>query len=527
VGEVTGIPLPHSRPGDQGVDARGLLGFVDAVEDEGIELHSLAVARHGHVVAAGWWAPYAPDGAPLVYSLSKSLTATAVGLLVDDGRFGVDDLVLDLLGVDPGAVDPRWARVQVSHALAMTLGHTTDSIYEVREVAARLAAEGHRDPLLAAIWSVPPDAEPGTVFAYNQPSTVLLARVVAQVAGMPLSDLLHARLLGPLGLPGIPWETDPAGHELGFTGAHVPTATIAALAQLHLDGGVLGGRRFLSEGWVTEATRGQGPPRTDGETNADWVCGYGYSFWQSRHGYRGDGAFGQYAVVLPEQDTVVAVTGETQDMQRVLDLLWDHVLPAVSGGTLSAGDAPGSAVADERAADERAADERAADERAADERAEVERAECELATRLASLALVAPGSAGPGREGATFRRGRDSSLPDSYTGLEVRPSADGAAGHDWLLRLGRDGGTVEVPAGDGRWVSSRVPFGPGDLAVEAGAGWVGEGRFRAELRLVETPHTLVLEGDTGSGEARLGWRNVPMLGPDPALFVLPGGLVLA
>jgi hypothetical protein len=320
---------------------------------------------------------------------------------------------------------------------------------------------------------------------------MLLARIVECLAGMPVSQLVHSRVLEPLGLPPVPWETDPAGHELGFSGAHVPTATIVALAQLHLGGGVLGGRRFLSEAWVAEATRGQGPERTDGEANPDWVNGYGYSFWQSRHGYRGDGAFGQFAVVLPAQDTVVAVTSETPDMQRVLDLLWEHVLPAVSDGAVP-----------DPSADER------------------------LAQRLRSLAVPVPSSSPSGQgspDRASFRRGARSTLPEPYSSLDVEPAPRDAAAAGWQLRLRRGDEVVEVAAGDGRWVASRVPFGTGDLAVEAAAGWVEAGRFRAELRLVDTPHTLVLEGDVDAGEATLGWRTVPMLGPDPALFVLPGG----
>jgi CubicO group peptidase (beta-lactamase class C family) len=481
---VTGIPLPSSRPSDLGVDARGLTAFLDAVDDAGVELHSLAVARRGQVVAAGWWAPYAPADSALVYSLSKSLTATAVGFLVDDGSLSLDDRVLDRLGVDPATVDARWSGVRIRHALAMTLGHSVDSVYEVREAAVRFAVQGHPDPLLAAIWSVPPDQEPGSVFAYNQPSTILLARVVEAVAGMPVSQLLAARLLEPLGLPPIPWETDPAGHEYGFSGAHVPTATVVAMAQLHLDRGRLGGKRFLSEEWVAEATRGQGPARTDGETNADWVRGYGYSFWQSQHGYRGDGAFGQFALVLPEQDTVVALTGENEDMQRVLDLVWEHVLPAVSGeGVVTGGD---------RAADD------------------------ELVRRLATLALPTPRSVVAGPGAARFDRASASTLPESYSGLQVESTGDG-----WLLRLRRGSETLDIPAGDGRWVASRAAFGSGDLAVRAAAGWVDADRFSAELRLVETPHTLRLEADASTGQVDLGWRTLPMLGPDPAIFVIP------
>ena len=91
------MPLPTSTPSAQGVDALGILALVDALESDGHDPHSLLVARHGHVGARGWWAPYAPERVQLDSSLSKSFTATAVGLLVDEGRLSLEQPVLDLL----------------------------------------------------------------------------------------------------------------------------------------------------------------------------------------------------------------------------------------------------------------------------------------------------------------------------------------------------------------------------------------------------------------------------------------------
>ncbi len=89
------MTLPRSTPSAQGLDASGLLAFVDAAESGGLGLHGLMVARHGHVVAQGWWSPYAAERVHLAYSLSKTVTATAVGFLVQEGRLSVEDRVLD------------------------------------------------------------------------------------------------------------------------------------------------------------------------------------------------------------------------------------------------------------------------------------------------------------------------------------------------------------------------------------------------------------------------------------------------
>src|SRR5665648_687383 len=96
-----GRRLPRSAPHQQGVSARGVLDFLDALADVA-EVHSLMVLRHGVVVAEGWWEPYRADVVHDMFSLSKSFTSTAVGLAQAEGLLSVDDLVLDHVGDLPG-----------------------------------------------------------------------------------------------------------------------------------------------------------------------------------------------------------------------------------------------------------------------------------------------------------------------------------------------------------------------------------------------------------------------------------------
>lgn len=209
------MSLRRSTPSAQGVDAAGLLAFVDAAEQGGLGLHSLMVARHGQVVAEGWWSPYSADRVHLLYSCSKSFTAAAVGLLVDAGRVRLDDPVFDHLpmgdlATPADAIDPRWGTVLVEHCLSMTVGHPDD--------AWARATEGSYDgdePVdvdwLDLILRHPPELEPGTVFAYNQVATYLLARMVEQVSGERLLDFLRPRLFEPFAIDEVGTHTDTAG----------------------------------------------------------------------------------------------------------------------------------------------------------------------------------------------------------------------------------------------------------------------------------------------------------------------------
>ena len=99
-------------------------------------------------------------------------------------------------------------------------------------------------------------------------------------------------------------------------------------------------QQILPEEWVEEATTTKidNAPYDEQakKDSSDWKQGYCYQFWRSRHNsYRGDGAFGQYALVLPEQDVVIAITSETMDMQGELNLVWKYLLPAMQVDSVS------------------------------------------------------------------------------------------------------------------------------------------------------------------------------------------------
>ena len=153
-------------------------------------------------------------------------------------------------------------------------------------------------------------------------------------------------MFDPLGIGPVGWHTFPPGREQGFSGLHARTEDIAKLGLLYLQRGRWEGAQLIGEEWVAQATSKQ--ISNPGEPNPDWRQGYGFQFWMSRHGYRGDGAFGQFCVILPEQETVIATTAYTLDMQAMLDAMWTRLLPGlgtVSPGTGSAQDQLGARLA--------------------------------------------------------------------------------------------------------------------------------------------------------------------------------------
>jgi CubicO group peptidase (beta-lactamase class C family) len=461
--------LPSSSPAAQGVDATGVHALLDALDAHpDIEMHSLMILRHGHVVAAGWWAPYTPARPHLVYSLSKSFTATAAAFALDDGLFRLDDPVLaHFPEFEADITDPRSRAMLVRHTATMSSGHLAET---VDDAYATDPAEPVRGFLLQ-----PPQRDPGTVFAYNQPTTYTLGAILQKHTGQPLSQYLRPRLFDPLGIDGAAWLRDRTGRELGFSGLHLTTDAIARFGELYLRDGVWQGRRLLPRGWVAEATRAHVPTAgamgdTDGQ---DWSQGYGIQFWRSRHGYRGDGAYGQFCLVLPEQDAVIVTTAATEQMQTMLNLVWRHLLPAFGPVPL-----PGPHDAD-----------------------------AALAERLARLALPpATGKPAPPEHpeawtGAPFTPyGGVCAGQPSLTGVEVAPGADG-----WTATLVENGHRIPLPLGVSGWTVTEEP-----LPLAVSGGWTAPGTLVVETLFLETPHRLVVTCSLADRTFTAAWRTAPL-----------------
>ncbi len=323
--------LPRSTPEAEGISSARLIAFFKAAAGSRHEFHSVMMLRHGKVIAEGWWAPYRPDLRHTLYSTSKSFTATAVGFAVAEKKLAVDDAVVSFFPDSlPEKVSPHLSDLKVKHLLSMSVGHDSDP---TRPVGTR------HDDWVKAFLAVPVVHKPGTRFVYNSVATYMLSAIVQKVTGRKVVEYLKPRLFDPLGIEGMDWETGPRGINTGGWGLRLKTEDMAKFGQLFLQKGRWRGRRILPEAWVAEATTVkimQDPDAPQARKDAsDWLQGYCYQMWRSRHkSYRADGAFGQFILVLPEQDAVVAITAETSDMQSELNLVWEHLLPALQPNAL-------------------------------------------------------------------------------------------------------------------------------------------------------------------------------------------------
>jgi len=487
--------LPRSTPEAEGVASDGILAFLDAMAAHQHELHSFMLVRHGRVVAEGWWAPYGPRLNHALYSLSKSFTSTAVGFAVTEGRFTVEDKVSSFFPKElPATVSDHLAALRVKHLLTMAVGNAKEPTFDVVQ----------QENWVKAFLAAPITHPPGSTFMYNSAATYMCSAIVQQVTGQRVLDYLTPRLFAPLGIAGMTWETCPRGINTGGWGLSVPTEALAKFGQLYLQKGSWEDRRILPAQWVAEATtfKIQQPlPAQPARPNeqSDWLQGYCYQFWRCQHqAFRGDGAFGQFMIVMPEQDAVLAITGESKDLQGELDLVWEHLLPAMREQPLAADP----------------------------------QTQAHLRQRLATLALPPPNSSRPevaSHQAADRVSGQTFQLAPNALGLQstaftfrkdgcVVIFKDARASYPIACGLARwERGTTALPGTPPRLISGGAPKPGTQHKLVASGQWKDGHTFEMLWRYYETPHhdivTCRFDADklAIAFSGSLGANNRPML----------------
>ena len=440
--------LPRSSPEKQGISSTDILDFVETADKQIDTMNSFMLVRHGNVVAEGWWGPYDATTPHILYSLSKSFTSTAVGLAISEGKMSLDDQVLKFFPEDaPAEPSVNLKAMRVRDLLRMATGHQSE---------AAIRADGA--PWTKTFLAHPVPFKPGTHFLYNSPATYMLSAIVQKVTGMTVLDYLKPRLFEPLGIDTPTWVASPQGISAGAYGLSVKTEDIARFGQLYLQKGNWKGKQLIPSAWVEEATARQ--TSNGSSPNSDWDQGYGYQFWRSRHNtYRGDGAFGQYCMVIPELDAVVAITSGVRDMQSVMNLVWTKLLPAMKSDHLS----------EDRTARQK------------------------LEARLNGLIVKLPLGQSSSSMGAKVS-GKWFEFPKNERGIQAISFDFSSAIPVLLART--TAGVIRTPIGMGSWRKNPDDFTngladflsvPAHPLVAASGAWVTEDTFNVKLVLYQTP----------------------------------------
>lgn len=449
--------LPRSTPEAQGISSRAILSFLETAVREGQELHSVMILRRGAVIAEGWWAPYGPEHPHMLYSLSKSFTSTAAGLAAAEGAFSLDDRVIAFFPDDvPAEISDNLAAMRVRDLLSMSAGHDAEPPIRHHPGEQNWAR---------AFLAHPVTHVPGTHFVYSSSATYMVSAIVQKTTGQNLLEFLGPRLFVPLGVENPTWERCPIGIPVGGWGLNIRTEDIAKFGELYRCDGIWHGERLLPEGWVETATAKHVSNGDD--PNNDWNQGYGFQFWRCRNGaYRGDGAFGQYCVVMPEQEAVVAITSRVNDMGVVLSAIWDVLLPAFQAAPL----------------------------------AEDGEAHSALVDRLAHLMIPPQEGEADSETAATVSNKTYRFAANDMKVESAKLDFDGLGGGTLSLNDGTNGCTI--PFGYGEWRPTTLPFplfGFPYRAVTASGAWTVPETFAVKVCFYETPFILTVASRFGGG----------------------------
>ena len=324
-------PFPLADPEQVGISSQDILDYIDALEASDTEMHGLMIMRHGMICCQGWWAPYGPGLRHGLQSHTKTYAATAVGIACREGLLRLDEPVLDIFPeFAPEPPSDKLKRLKVRDVLCMGCGMDT--------------MPAPSKDWIREFLHTPVVHEPGTTYMYNSFGSTLLGAMVRQRSGLGLHDYLKPRLFDKLGIDSdnLRWVRLPDGMEVGGGGLFATTEDNLRLMKLYLDGGVWAGERILSEEYVRLATTNQNDSATESLHNplaTDNFLGYGFQIWMCKpHGaYRADGAMGQFTIVLPEQDMIIAINETAAGagpQQHTLDLTWDFVSRITSAAPL-------------------------------------------------------------------------------------------------------------------------------------------------------------------------------------------------
>lgn len=289
---------------------------------EKVNMHGFMLSAGGRIAVRGVYTPFRHDRPHRLYSVSKTMTGIAVGMLMEDNLLSPEDCIVrffeDWLPENPS---PFLLRLTIRDMLRMATCY--------RRTAYR---EGVDENWAKAFFTGTPDHEPGAVFSYDTGNSQVLAALVRRLSGMEVFDFLEQRLFIPLGLMDERrWLRDPSGCCQGGTGLCMSLRDFHRVSECLLNGG----EGLVPARYLEQMTRRQ--IATPLQDKPEEQYGYGWQCWMTRAGWSMYGMGGQLAVFCPEKKAVLTTVADTRldpfGVQRIYDAFYDELEPYLADET--------------------------------------------------------------------------------------------------------------------------------------------------------------------------------------------------
>ncbi|MGM9631789.1 MAG: serine hydrolase domain-containing protein [Eubacteriales bacterium] len=263
--------IPSDIPENQGVSSRDIADFLlELNADETLNMHNVVIARNGKILCEAYFGAHKGGIWKATFSACKSVTAIAIGMLIDEGKLNYDTKLEDIFAKEMNSVAKlRMRNMTVYDLLTMRSGMIT-----FEETGAM-----NEEEMFKTFVSTPLSHSPGDKFYYNSTNTYVLSCIVRKVSGMGLSDYLEPRLFAPLEIKNYYWEKSAEGIEFGGWGLYISPCDFAKIGLMLLNGGEWNGKRIVSAEFVNNATK----KHADSKDSA-YGFNYGLQMWVSSDG---------------------------------------------------------------------------------------------------------------------------------------------------------------------------------------------------------------------------------------------------
>ena len=290
-----------------------------------LNMHGYQILYRGELIGEHYWESFHRDSLHRMYSITKSFTSLATGLLAAEGKLGLDDRICTYFPekLPEGGAHPWCEEMTIRDLLTMRTCYESTTF------------KRYDGDWVESFFRVTPDHVPGTVFNYDTSASHVLAALVEKLTGMDMLDYLRKKVLRRVGFSEEAYILkDPYGVSQGGSGLVSKLSDLAGIAMLCCRAGVLGGEQLIPADFLREATACQVP--TNLQPTFDEQLGYGFMMWKTRYdGFAFYGMGGQLALCYPERDlvflTMADTIGNPAGLQMIYDCFYDTVYPAVTG----------------------------------------------------------------------------------------------------------------------------------------------------------------------------------------------------
>ena len=318
---ITNTTFPEAK----GISASCIIDTLSEIDIRGISMHSFLLCKDDCLVAEGYYAPVKKDDLHRMFSVTKSFVSIAIGLLQEEGRLSLDDSIVKFF--------PEYVP-NTCEAHPWLLATTIRDMLSMRSCHASTTYDkfSSKTDWVKSFFTVAPTHKPGTVFHYDTSATHTLCALVEKLTGMKMLDYLRNKVLNEIGFSKEAYcLTDGFGVSMGGSGLMATSRDLMCFALLILNNGKLNGKQYISANYIKEATSFQTATCVTGPIPSE-SQGYGLQFWTGEHGsivcY---GMGGQLAILLPEYNTAIVTTADTQGYQGgnqvIYDAIFRHILP--------------------------------------------------------------------------------------------------------------------------------------------------------------------------------------------------------